>query len=46
MLLNCNKISYLLDVAGYVTNVGRMNYTKTGRKNLDFYLANHRLLCL
>lgn len=26
-----------------MTNVGRLNYTKTGSKNLDFYLANHRL---
>ncbi|GKA00636.1 replication protein A 70 kDa DNA-binding subunit C-like protein [Tanacetum coccineum] len=26
----------------YVTDVGRTNYTKTGSKNLDFYLANQR----
>ena len=26
-----------------MTNVGRVNYTKTGSKNLDFYLANNRL---
>nr|GEW98560.1 nucleic acid-binding, OB-fold protein [Tanacetum cinerariifolium] len=30
------------DVTGYVTDVGRINYTKTGSKNLDFYLANQR----
>ncbi|KAL6569800.1 hypothetical protein OROMI_014314 [Orobanche minor] len=33
---------YLIDVAGYVTNVGRTNQTRTGTKNLDFHLANHR----
>jgi hypothetical protein len=38
-----SKNCYLSDVAGYVTNVGRVNYTKTGAKNLDFYRANHRL---
>ncbi|GJX03373.1 hypothetical protein Tco_0189289 [Tanacetum coccineum] len=30
------------DVTGYVTDVGRTNYMKTGSKNLDFYLANQR----
>nr|GFA82769.1 hypothetical protein [Tanacetum cinerariifolium] len=34
---------YLIDVTGYVTYVGRTNYTKTGSKNLDFYLANQRV---
>ncbi|GKC97478.1 probable transcription factor PosF21, partial [Tanacetum coccineum] len=33
---------YLIDVTGYVTNVGRTTYTKTGSKTLDFYLANQR----
>ncbi|KAL6563274.1 hypothetical protein OROHE_005861 [Orobanche hederae] len=33
---------YLIDVAGYVTNVGRTNQTRTGTKNLDFHLANPR----
>ncbi|GJY98273.1 replication protein A 70 kDa DNA-binding subunit C-like protein [Tanacetum coccineum] len=33
---------YLIDVTGYVTDVGRTNYTKTGSNNLDFYLANQR----
>ncbi|KAL6536169.1 hypothetical protein OROHE_013013 [Orobanche hederae] len=33
---------YLIEVAGYVTNVGRTNQTRTGTKNLDFHLANHR----
>ncbi|GJV88797.1 reverse transcriptase domain-containing protein [Tanacetum coccineum] len=33
---------YLIDVAGYITNVGRTNHQKTGSRNLDFYLANHR----
>ncbi|GKA85114.1 DNA helicase PIF1, ATP-dependent [Tanacetum coccineum] len=33
---------YLIDVAGYVTNVGRTTYTKSGSKTLDFYLANQR----
>ncbi|GKA90241.1 ribonuclease H-like domain-containing protein [Tanacetum coccineum] len=31
---------YLIDVAGYVTNVGRTTQTRTGSKTLDFYLAN------
>ncbi|GJU47520.1 replication protein A 70 kDa DNA-binding subunit C-like protein [Tanacetum coccineum] len=33
---------YLIDVAGYVTNVGRITHQKSGSRNLDFYLANHR----
>ncbi|GJU89419.1 replication protein A 70 kDa DNA-binding subunit C-like protein [Tanacetum coccineum] len=33
---------YLIDVAGYVSNVGRTNHLKSGSKNLDFHLANHR----
>ncbi|GJX99786.1 replication protein A 70 kDa DNA-binding subunit C-like protein [Tanacetum coccineum] len=32
---------YLIDVAGYVTNVGKINHLKSGSKNLDFHLANH-----
>ncbi|GJV81516.1 transposase, MuDR, MULE transposase domain protein [Tanacetum coccineum] len=31
---------YFIDVAGYVTNVGRSSYTKGGSKTLEFYLAN------
>ncbi|GKD31026.1 ATP-dependent DNA helicase PIF7-like protein [Tanacetum coccineum] len=31
---------YLIDVAGYVTNVGRTTYQRTGSRTLDFYLAN------
>ncbi|GJT77421.1 reverse transcriptase domain-containing protein [Tanacetum coccineum] len=33
---------YLIDVAGYVSNVGRTNHLKSRSKNLDFHLANHR----
>nr|GEU73399.1 hypothetical protein CTI12_AA123990 [Tanacetum cinerariifolium] len=33
---------YLIDVAGYITNVGRATYQKTGSCNLDFYLDNNR----
>ncbi|GJR09517.1 nucleic acid-binding, OB-fold protein [Tanacetum coccineum] len=33
---------YLIDVSGYITNVGRTNHQKTGSRNLDFYLANYR----
>ncbi|GJV44874.1 hypothetical protein Tco_1429410 [Tanacetum coccineum] len=33
---------YLIDVADYVTNVGRTTYQKSGSVNLDFYLVNHR----
>ncbi|GJY38865.1 replication protein A 70 kDa DNA-binding subunit C-like protein [Tanacetum coccineum] len=31
---------YFIDVAGYVTNVGRSSYMKGGSKTLEFYLAN------
>ncbi|GKE31709.1 reverse transcriptase, partial [Tanacetum coccineum] len=31
---------YLIDVVGYVTNVGRITQTRTGSKTLDFYMAN------
>ncbi|GJT77167.1 replication protein A 70 kDa DNA-binding subunit C-like protein [Tanacetum coccineum] len=33
---------YLIDVVGYVSNIGRTNHLKSGSKNLDFHLANHR----
>ncbi|GJZ68750.1 replication protein A 70 kDa DNA-binding subunit C-like protein [Tanacetum coccineum] len=33
---------YIIDVSGYVTNVRRTTYTKSGSKILDFYLANQR----
>ncbi|GKC16451.1 reverse transcriptase domain-containing protein [Tanacetum coccineum] len=33
---------YLIDVAGYVTNVGRSTQTKTVSNTLNFYLANCR----
>ncbi|GKE08055.1 hypothetical protein Tco_1411606, partial [Tanacetum coccineum] len=33
---------YLIDVAGYVTNVSRIVQQKTGSKTLDFHLANFR----
>ncbi|GJU61121.1 replication protein A 70 kDa DNA-binding subunit C-like protein [Tanacetum coccineum] len=33
---------YMIDVNGYVTNVGRTTYTKSGSKTLDFYLASQR----
>ncbi|GJW04229.1 reverse transcriptase domain-containing protein [Tanacetum coccineum] len=35
---------YLIDVAGYVTNVRRINHLKSGSKNLDFHLANHSVV--
>nr|GEX06859.1 hypothetical protein [Tanacetum cinerariifolium] len=31
---------YLIDVAGYVTNVGRINHQKSGSRTPDFSLAN------
>ncbi|KAL6573204.1 hypothetical protein OROMI_012820 [Orobanche minor] len=31
---------YLIDVVGYVTNVGRSTKQRTGSKTLDFYLTN------
>ncbi|GJZ07293.1 replication protein A 70 kDa DNA-binding subunit C-like protein [Tanacetum coccineum] len=33
---------YLIDIVGYVTNVGRTSYTRKGSKTLEFYLANQR----
>ncbi|GJX40662.1 uncharacterized mitochondrial protein-like protein [Tanacetum coccineum] len=33
--------NYLINVVGYITNVGRTNHQKTSSRNLDFYLANH-----
>ncbi|GKA55471.1 ATP-dependent DNA helicase PIF1-like protein [Tanacetum coccineum] len=33
---------YLIDVAGYITNVGKTTYRKLDLRNLDFNLANHR----
>nr|GFB72581.1 hypothetical protein [Tanacetum cinerariifolium] len=33
---------YLIDIVGYVTNVGRTSCTKTRSKTLEFYLANQR----
>ncbi|GJX13490.1 ATP-dependent DNA helicase PIF1-like protein [Tanacetum coccineum] len=33
---------YLIDAAGYVTNVGRTTQQKSGSKTLDFHLANIR----
>ncbi|GJZ72812.1 retrovirus-related pol polyprotein from transposon TNT 1-94, partial [Tanacetum coccineum] len=33
---------YLIDVVGYVTNVGRTTQQKTGSMTLDFHLANCR----
>ncbi|GKE26915.1 zinc finger, CCHC-type containing protein [Tanacetum coccineum] len=36
---------YLIDVAGYVTNVRRTTYQRTGSRTLDFYLANGRFPC-
>ncbi|KAL6587669.1 hypothetical protein OROMI_000647 [Orobanche minor] len=32
---------YLIDVSGYVTNVGRIVHQKTGSRTVDFYLTNH-----
>nr|GEX24502.1 hypothetical protein [Tanacetum cinerariifolium] len=37
---------YLIDITGYVTNVGRTTYTKSGSKTLDFYLVNQKLVLL
>ncbi|GKA57236.1 hypothetical protein Tco_0756424, partial [Tanacetum coccineum] len=33
---------YLIDLVGYVTNVRRTSYMKTGSKTIEFYLANQR----
>ncbi|GJS15441.1 DNA helicase PIF1, ATP-dependent [Tanacetum coccineum] len=40
--LEVTNNKYLIDAAGYVTNVGRTTYTKSGSKTLDFFLANQR----
>nr|GEU84932.1 hypothetical protein [Tanacetum cinerariifolium] len=42
--IESSKKKYLIDVTGYVTNVGRTNHLKSGSRNLDFHLANHMLL--
>ncbi|GJR97083.1 hypothetical protein Tco_0269257 [Tanacetum coccineum] len=41
-LVEAANNKYLIDIAGYVTNVGRTSYTRTGSKTLEFYLANQR----
>ncbi|GJT48666.1 hypothetical protein Tco_0974823 [Tanacetum coccineum] len=33
---------YLINVVGYVTNIGRTTQQKSGSKTLDFHLANSR----
>ncbi|GKD71193.1 hypothetical protein Tco_1325283 [Tanacetum coccineum] len=38
--LEVTNNKYLVDAAGYVTNVGRTVQQKTGSKTLDFHLAN------
>ncbi|GKB29480.1 ATP-dependent DNA helicase PIF1-like protein [Tanacetum coccineum] len=40
--LEITNNKYLIDAAGYVTNVGRTVQQKTGSKTLDFNLANSR----
>ncbi|GJR79699.1 ATP-dependent DNA helicase PIF1-like protein [Tanacetum coccineum] len=40
--LETTNNKYLIDAAGYVTNVGRIVQQKTGSKTLDFHLANSR----
>ncbi|GJS86701.1 DNA helicase PIF1, ATP-dependent [Tanacetum coccineum] len=40
--LETTNNKYLIDAAGYVTNVGRTVQQKTGSKTLDFRLANSR----
>nr|GEY49825.1 hypothetical protein [Tanacetum cinerariifolium] len=40
--LELTNNKYLIDTAGYVTNVGRTTYTKSGSKTLDFFLGNQR----
>ncbi|GJX55088.1 DNA helicase PIF1, ATP-dependent [Tanacetum coccineum] len=37
---------YLIDVTGYVTNVGWITYQKSGSRTLDFYHANQRFYLL
>ncbi|KAL6522290.1 hypothetical protein OROHE_016843 [Orobanche hederae] len=34
---------YLIDIVGYITNVGRSTQQRTGLKTLDFYLINQRV---
>nr|GEV48115.1 hypothetical protein [Tanacetum cinerariifolium] len=31
---------YLIDIVGYITNVGRTTHQRTGSRTLDFYLTN------
>ncbi|KAL6529080.1 hypothetical protein OROHE_014824 [Orobanche hederae] len=40
--LQVSNNKYLIDVVGYVTNVGRSTQQRTGSKTLDFYLTNQR----
>ncbi|KAL6513881.1 hypothetical protein OROHE_019337 [Orobanche hederae] len=40
--LHVSNNKYLIDVVGYVTNVGRSTQQRTGSKTLDFYLTNQR----
>ncbi|GJY99326.1 ATP-dependent DNA helicase PIF1-like protein [Tanacetum coccineum] len=40
--LETTNNKYLIDAAGYVTNVGRTVQQKSGSKTLDFHLANSR----
>ncbi|GKF25030.1 ATP-dependent DNA helicase PIF1-like protein, partial [Tanacetum coccineum] len=40
--LETTNNKYLIDAAGYVTNVGRTVQQKTGSKTIDFHLANSR----
>ncbi|GJR98804.1 ATP-dependent DNA helicase PIF1-like protein [Tanacetum coccineum] len=44
--LETTNNKYLIDAAGYVTNVGRTIQQKTGSKMLDFHLANSRELLI
>ncbi|GKC15958.1 hypothetical protein Tco_1012740, partial [Tanacetum coccineum] len=44
--LETTNNKYLIDAAGYVTNVGRTVQQKTCSKTLDFHLANSRYLSL
>nr|GEZ65476.1 hypothetical protein [Tanacetum cinerariifolium] len=37
-----NALQHILDVAVYVTNVGRSIQQRTGSRTMDFYLANER----
>ncbi|GJR76763.1 ATP-dependent DNA helicase PIF1-like protein [Tanacetum coccineum] len=40
--LEVTNNKYLIDVIGYVTNVGRTVQQRSGTRTLDFYLANSR----